>query len=209
MNGNEDPRAKKVRDILDESQPKRQTRTRKKPTNSGVIYVDGDGNAIGNGNVVNNFINQPPPRQKVYVRTGENVLDAQQKRKIMELVYNLAGVAGAVRKTSPQVKQVWTALNRYMSVNSYHEIKQEEFDKAVKWLQRQKGIVNSMPSARTKNPDWRRDHYKGINARAGEFPDGKERYRQYAQERFGSSSLRELSDDQLKAVYRYVMGWHR
>ncbi|MBB4265408.1 ORF6C domain-containing protein [Roseospira visakhapatnamensis] len=169
--------------------------------------ITGNNNIVGNGNSIN--LHEPKIVRKVYVQTGVGTIDAAQKKQINEMFAEWARVRDLVRKTSPEYKALRSAFNRYMGVNSYHEIKQDDFDKAVTWLQRQTGIVLSMSSAKTRVPDWRKKRYASINARAKEFPGGAERYRLFAKERFGTTSLKELTDEQLDAVYHHVFGWRR
>ena len=176
----------------------------------GSMTVNGDGNVIASGNGAINIYNGAPVEKKItVVKTGDGVLTAAQKAKINALIAEWVEARGAVRRSKPEIAALRSAFNKAMKVNSYAEILQEDFEKALSWLRRQTGIVNSMASAPKKNPNWRVARYRAINTRAKEFPDGELRYRRYADERFGSDSLKSLTDEQLEAVYRYVFGWRQ
>lgn len=166
-----------------------------------VFYIDGSGNTF----------NMAPEKivKKVTVKTGDGTLTAEQKRKILDKVSELVGATDAVRKQSPGYGKIWLGLNRHMKVNSYHEIRDTDFDKAMAWLLKQKAVVNGMRSAPKKNPAWRVARYRGTNARCKEFIDGESRMRAYMAKVFGKASQRELTDDELDVLYRHVMGWKR
>lgn len=193
--------------MIEGSEPQKDKKQKEQPSNFNSI--SGNNNIIGFGNSLNIY-NAPPVEKKVVVvKTGDGVLTAQQKSKINQIIKEWIDARGAVRRSKSEISSFRSAFNKAMKVNSYHEILQEDFDKAVAWLRRQVGIVYSMASASKKIPDWRKKRYAQINARAKEFLDGEVRYRSYAQKRFGSDSLKALSDEQLDAVYRYVFGWRR
>lgn len=200
---------RKLKDALNAEGEERKV-TENKP-NAGSHVVTGTGIIIGDGNsVTNHIVNNPPPTQTVVnVQTGVGVLTASQKGKINRIFKQWAEMRGIVRKGNAEYAALRGAFNTYMDVNKFDEIRQEDFEKAMKWLRRQTGIVLSMPSARKKLPDWRNKRYTAIMARAKEFSDGEQRFRSYAQERFGSGSLKDLDDTQLDAVYRHVFGWKR
>lgn len=199
----------KIKDaLMDGSKP---ASPKKQPAKSAgdVVSINGDGNILGNGNHVTTINNPSPTVTIVKVQTGVGVLTAAQKAKINALIAEWVEARGAVRRSKAEIAALRKSFNNAMKVNSYAEILQGDFERAMTWLRRQTGIINSMPSARAKLPDWRKKRYTSINARAKEFSDGELRYRNYAQERFGTGSLKELNDDQLDAVYRHVFGWPR
>lgn len=205
MDDQEDPRERKVRKLLGGARPKRLAKPRRKPD----VSVVGDANFVvsGDGNTVHHFSAPPVIKRVVKVKTGDGVLTAAQKAKINKAFSDWMRVRRIVRKTDPAVGALRKAFNTAMKVNSYHEILQEDFAKALSWIRRHKGVVMSMKSAAAKVPGWRNMRYKAINARAKEYPDGEARFRAYALKRFGTSSLGELDDKQLEAVYRHVIGW--
>ncbi|WP_208950756.1 hypothetical protein [Rahnella sp. ChDrAdgB13] len=96
-------------------------------------HINGSGNIVGNGNFVNNgpiHINGSI-RNKVYVRTGEGVVDASQKKAIKSLLYEWVGMEEAIKKSPLSYQKAWAMLNGFMDVNSYHEIKKQTLTKPL------------------------------------------------------------------------------
>lgn len=214
----DDPESRRRRKIesiksdLGKGEPAKPPRKRRatKPAADRSVSVRGNGNFVVNGNGdVNIHGPSPAPRPIVKVQTGVGVLTAEQKAEINRLFDEWFRLRGLVRKTGAEYKALRFAFNKHMRVNKYDEIAQADFGKATRWIRSQIAIINSMASAPKKVPDWRNGRYRSINARAKEFPDGEARYRRYTLDRFGASSLRDLDDEQLDAVYRHVFGWPR
>lgn len=170
------------------------------------ITVSGSGNVVaaGSGNVVN--INQTI-RPKVTVKTGDGVLDAEQKAAITEQIRRWIASQAAVRKKLLTPQAAWAALNKRMRVNSYHEIPSDRFEAAMTWLRQQTGRIQSMPSAPKKDPSFRADAIKFIKARCKQLGD-PDLYRVRAQERFGSSSLADLTNEQLQDLRKWLLEKH-
>jgi hypothetical protein len=171
--------------------------------------INGDGAQVINGDISitnNNTTYQvgSAPRPKIIVKTGDGVIDAAQKRRLLELRDSVveASAAGAKPKTPGGVM---LGLNRYMKVNTYAEILATDFDRAVKWLTRQRAIKTSLPSAKKKLPNWRNGRIKAIHSRCKER--GWEAWRiAHMLKTFGKESMIDLSDDELEKLYRTVMG---
>jgi hypothetical protein len=188
----------------DEEKPKRTKRRKPKPdisisiTGAGAHQVAGR-DLYDQSTRVEKLL--PPP---VVVKTGDGVLDAQQKARLHALVNEAVSTSDARR--APRVhQQVWAQLNRYMGVNAYAEIRGSDFEKAAKFLRRMSAIDNSMPSARKKNPDWRRKRIAAIHARCKER--GWEEWRaKYMKEKFGRESMVDMPDSEIETLYRAVMG---
>jgi len=210
-NGEAGRRRRKLDDIqtaLGEGRPARKPQPRE--AGGRAITVRGNGNTIVNGdNVVHLHVPTEAPRPIVVVQTGVGVLTAAQKAEINRLFDEWFRLRNLVRKSDAEYRVLRSAFNKHMRVNRYDEILQADFDKALRWLRRQIGIIGSMASAPKKVPGWRTDRYRAINARAKEFQGGEARYRRYALDQFGTASLRELDDGQLDSVYRHVFGWPR
>ena len=142
----------------------------------------------------------PPP---VIVKTGDGVLDAKQKARIQELKDRVVLVCKA-RQEPLDSQGVFIRLNRHMKVNSYHEIKQTDFEKALAFLRRLSGIGDSLKSAHVKNPGWRKRRISAIHARCKER--GWEAWRvKYMKEKFGRESMVEMPDVELEKLYMAVM----
>lgn len=172
-------------------------------SNSNVIYINGKGNIVGDGNTIihaNTIIHRP----KVEVKTGDGVITAAQKARLTELVKEWLTLRNAVRKTQITFASAWASVNKQAKVNSYHEIPTEKFISVEKWLVKQIAIVNAMPSASAKAPDWRKSRYKSIHARCRQLGIDDERIK-YMQDKLGKSSLVELTDKEVMQVYSWIM----
>lgn len=173
-----------------------------------IVINGGTGSQIvsGGGSITNlhtyHVSNVPAP--KVIVQTGVGVIDAQQKRRLLELRDSVVE-ASAISPRPKTPGSVMLALNKYMKVNKYAEILSTDFEKAVKWMVRQRAIKASAPSARKKLPTWRNGRVRAIHARCKEM--GFEAWRlDYMRKKFGKDTMVDLSDDDLEALYRAVMG---
>lgn len=187
----------------DNQKPKRARRRKPNPEIS--ISVSGAGAHKVAGR---DFIDQstrvekvvPPP---VIVKTGDGVLDAQQKAEIGRLV-NEVVKDSVVKRTPRTLQSVYSQFDRHMKVNSYAEILQKDYDSAVAYLRRNGAIYRSQPSAHTKNPDWRRKRIAAIHARCKER--GFEEWRiKYMKEKFGRDSMIDMPDSEIETLYRAVM----
>jgi hypothetical protein len=171
------------------------------------VSVSGTGNVVALGSVTQHVVHHhaPAPRPKVVVQTGEGVIDAAQKAQIQRLREEWVTAYNAVKAKPLSHQASWAGLNRAMKVNSYAELKPEQFEAACAWLRRQTAVVRSAKSAPKKQGDtWRLARYRGIKARCknagNEFA-----YSQFIG-RFNKTSLTELTADELEATYRYVLG---
>ncbi|MGM3162425.1 MULTISPECIES: hypothetical protein [Dickeya] len=169
-----------------------------------IIYVNGLGNVVGNGNTVNNVINlSRPVTRRVQVKTGDGVVDAQQKHQIKTLLYEWVDMHNAVKQSSMKYGAAWSRLTGYLKVNSYHEIKSSDFSKAIKYLRSKMGELRNMASAPQKVENWRGQAVKSIQARCSE--KGWQEWRKaHMVKKFGKSSMTELSDEELKQLYQTV-----
>lgn len=68
------------------------------------------------------------------VKTGDGTISAEQKAELHQLLDRWMRAANLVRAKPLTHGAAWRALNRYMKVNSYHEIPAERFAQAAKWL---------------------------------------------------------------------------
>ncbi len=194
--------------LMDGSAPSQPTKRKRKPDNLS-ISVSGNGHIFGDGNNVT-YIHTPPPEKKVVVvKAGDGTITSPQQAELKALVDEIVGLESTLRRQPRTFGAVWGNLNKKMKVTRYVEIPLEKFPAAKALLEKERALLLSMKSAPAKAPNWRLSRYRSINARAKEFPEGELRYRSYSQERFGTGSLKELSDDQLDAVYRHVYGWPR
>lgn len=193
----------RLRTALNEAVPANPKRA---PHSKPAIAVNGDGNIVGNGNTMiktDRVIHRP----RIVVKTGDGVVTADQKGRLMQLVKDWMTLRNAVRKTTLSYAAAWSAVNKKAGVNSYSEIPTEKFPAIEKWLLQQIAIVNSMPSAPAKSTHWRNDRIKGIQSRCNELGIQDKR-KAYMLNAFGKESLTLLSDADVEKVYRWAMGKH-
>lgn len=198
----DDDKIRKIQQALSEAKPVRESR-KAPPKKDNVIYINGAGNVVGNSNTVINtqtVINRP----KVHVKTGDGVINAEQKAKIQALVKKWVEDRMAVRKSDFSFQAAWAAVNKQAKVNSYHEIPAEKFDAIVKWLQKQIAIVNAMKSAKKKLPTWRSEIIGKIQRRCNALGIQDKR-KDWMLTNFGKDSLTKLSDEDVEKVYRWSL----
>lgn len=186
-------------------EPQKKPRAPRKPMPTLSIVVNGgkDVEIVTGQKTVNNYHNVTPIRPNVIVQTGVGVINAQQKRQLLDW-RDKAVEASVVRQKPKTQGSVMSALNKYMKVNSYHEILAENFDRALNWMKKQVGTMHSMKSAPKKIEGWRTNRITAIHARSKQMNIVEWRI-DYMQKKFGKASLKDLDDKELDAVYRAVM----
>lgn len=169
------------------------------------FYVDGKGNVAGNNNVTNQgVINlNKTVRRKVYVKTGDGTLTAREKHEVKTLLYEWVNIHNTLKKSNLSHQLAWIKLNQHLKVSSYHEIKSEDFNKALKFLRVQIGELNQMASAPKKLPNWRNKKIQSIQARCKQNNWNEWRI-EHMKKKFGKTSLKELTDAELQQVYNSV-----
>ncbi|AJY40769.1 hypothetical protein I6G56_14990 [Burkholderia humptydooensis] len=168
------------------------------------IVVSGSAGQVAGGDIHNTYHIEkvvPPP---VVVQTGVGVVDAAQKRQLLDLRDDIVK-ASEVKKKPKTPQSVMYGLNKHMNVNTYHEILAESFEKALKYMQKQRAMLVGMASAPKKLADWRNRRIAAIHARCKERELETWR-RTYMQRTFGKGSMIDLGDDELERLYRAVMG---
>lgn len=169
------------------------------------IVVNGQGKIgqVVHGDVHNTYHVEKPAKPTVIVQTGVGTVSAAQKRQLLDLRDEVVATS-EVRKTPKTPASVMLALNKYMKVNTYSEILSEDFDKAQKYLKKQRAIQTGMRSAPQKLPEWRNLRIKAIHSRCRE--KGFEDWRlTHMKKNFDKESMLELSDTDLEKLYRTVM----
>lgn len=192
-------------DVKAKEEPKKKPRAPRKPAPDLSIVVNGckDVEIVTGNKTVNNYHNVTPIQPNIIVQTGVGTISAQQKRQLLDWRDKVVE-ASAVRQKPKTPGSVMGALNKYMKVNSYHEILAEDFDKALNWMKKQVGTMHGMKSAPKKIEGWRTNRITAIHARSKEMGIVEWRI-DYMQKKFGKVSLKELDDKELDAVYRAVM----
>ncbi|SOZ12046.1 DNA-binding protein [Cupriavidus taiwanensis] len=164
------------------------------------VTVSGGTVFVGNGNVHNVFNVRP---KVTVVQTGNGVLDAAQKRRLLELRDQIVGVSRVLEGHQVSPATVMRRLNAHMNVNSYAEIPAELFDRAENYLVRWRGRLEGMPGA-TKSPGWRDRRIQAIHARCKELNCDRWRLN-YMRKVFAKTSLIDLSNEEIGKLYRAVM----
>ncbi|QOJ20316.1 MAG: hypothetical protein HRU77_06180 [Gammaproteobacteria bacterium] len=184
---------KKIIDII------KSANNEQEDTQPSSISVNGNGNMTAGRDLNINPIIQ----KKVVVKTGEGAINAQQKAEIQTRLKAWIDSHNSVKKTELTYPAAWGKFKKRFKVNSYHELHQDLFEKAVKWLNTQKAIIQSMKSAPKKDPTFRPSAIRFIKARCKELGD-EFCYGDYIQRRFSKTSLADLDDDELRATRAYI-----
>lgn len=166
-------------------------------------------NVVGVGYIKHNHgtihIN-PRHTTKAITNPTEDHISIDQRAKLIELVNDIVKQEGVLKRTPKSHRAVWSALNAHCQVNTYTLIAAKDFEKARKYLQQWLGRLNSSASAPVKDGDnWRKRHYAYIKINTKD-PDDAAAVDAYMARRFKVTSLTELSNDELDAVYKYVAG---
>ncbi|WP_175922102.1 hypothetical protein [Burkholderia latens] len=205
----------KIRDIaaklmvsgtsVESSQPEGQPAAKQRGTRPARnIVVSGSAGQVAGGDIHNTYHIEKVAPPSVVVQTGVGVVDAGQKRQLLDLRDDIVK-ASEVKKKPKTPQSVMYGLNKHMNVNTYHEIPAEGFQKALKYMLKQRAILLGMASAPKKLPDWRNKRIKAIHTRCKALELETWR-RGYMQRTFGKGSMIELGDDELERLYRAVMG---
>ncbi len=204
-------RKSEIRKLLEETTPFDAVKKRlpRKPKPKEVI-ISGVGNVVGDGNTVtNNIMNFPSaPKTRVVVKTGDGVIDAEQRFILKELVEGIVETEKKILRSPRSFAAVWKAFKTHFRINSYHELPADRFDEARKYLTTSRARVMSAKSAPKKlGEDFIKQRIKAIQARCHEFSDGTARRKAYMASEFGAESLTELDATQIEQIYRHVMRW--
>ncbi|MFI0477437.1 hypothetical protein [Paracoccus jiaweipingae] len=192
-----DPKAKIVQLMKKASPEKTAPRQRRRAD----FVVNGDGNVVAGRDVVQ--LHQPIIRHETKVTPGDGVVSAEQKARIQQLVKDWMLSHNAVKKRPLTFQAAYSKMNATFRVNSYHELPAEKFNAVVKWLQQQKAMIQSMPSAPRKDPTVATSAIRFIKARCKQLGEPT-LYVPYIERTFGVSSLADLDAAQLQRVRGWV-----
>lgn len=192
----EDPKKKLVELIQGAAQPVRK-RARPRPAQS----ITGHHNIQAGGDV---HISTEKIVHKTEVKTGDGVIDAAQKQTLKELVAEWVTVHNRVKRAQLSYGAAWSRFQRHFRVNKYAELPAGRFAEAVKWLQRQRAMIDTMKTAARRDAQWRARQITYIKARC-KSPLGDERaYLPYIELNFGKTSLADLTDDELARAKSHI-----
>lgn len=185
----------------------------------GDIYNHTTINQAVGGNVIHGdfhnhgaLIIQAAPAQKqkvkVVVSTGPEHVSEEQKVKLKELVTEVVRLESLLRREPKSFASVWAAVNGKLRVSSYKLMLGADYPKAEKYLREWIGRLSSAKSAPKKDANWRNRKYSYIFTNAKQL-GAEAMLRERLQERYGSDSMKDLSDEHLEAVYQLVAGWKK
>ena len=199
--------------------PEAEARKTNKPSGRSAhseITISGDGNIVGSNNTIHNYNGAPQQNVTVIVKTGDGVIDAQQKGELKRLVAETVETEKQLKKVPRSYGAVWGSLLKYVGklmggppLNKYDEIPSIHYESARKYLSKKLGTLRNMRSAPNKLAGWRNTCLAAIWSEARKYPDGVAAVRAYAEKRFGTPSLSELDDKQLATLRSHVRGWGR
>lgn len=163
-------------------------------------------------NTTHNHYNVPEKKTPRTVIVGEYDKDIHitevQKIKLQELVRDVAELDMIIHKgKSPSecYSHIWFGLNKHCSASSYKLIEQSNYDKAVKYLKKQKTIRRK--DIKYKNAaKFKELTIPAIQARWSELGKNSEELYDFASQKLGKtvSSLEKLSVDNLDTLYTRV-----
>jgi hypothetical protein len=185
---------------------------RKSVTN--VVHVNFGDNSGGQLVIANEpvHIHMPPatpaPKIKVIIDPGPDCIDDEQKAHLKALVAEVIRLEGLLKRNPRTFGAVWTAVNAKCKASSYHLITQASLPKAEKFLREWIGRLSSAKSAPSKDANWRNRKYSYIFTNVKQL-HADDALRAYLKSRFGSESLKGVSDADLDAIYHLVAGWKK
>lgn len=200
MSENDDVKGKVIRLLTEATGRKKTTPARKRraPTQQ----IRGNSNIQAGGDV-HIMTGRLLTRPRVTVVPGYGVASEAQKTRLMELCNRWVKTNNAVRHTRLSYAAARGALNRKARVTSYHLIPADQVAALEHWLLMQIARINAMSSAAAGSSSWRTERIKAIQARCTQ--KGIQGWRHaYMAERFGATSMTELSDADLQLLYRAV-----
>ena len=150
----------------------------------------------------------PKPKVKVVIQPGPDCIDEEQKNRLKALVAEVVRLEGLVRRTPRSLSSVWVGVNAKAKATSYHLITQANYPRAEKFLREWIGRLSSAKSAHVKDANWRNRKFSYIFTNVKQL-DADAILRAQLLARYGSESMKDLSDDELEAVYRLVAGWKK
>ncbi len=179
------------------------------------MKVEVEGSVCGRvaGGDIHNYgpvIFQGPPtiKHKVVLQPGPEHIDQKKASTLKSLVTEIVRLEKLIKRSPKGYAAVWNALTGKCKVTSYHLILDTDYPKAEKFLREWIGRLSSAKSAHLKDAHWRSRKFSYIFANVKQL-DADAPLRAQLLARYGSESMKDLSDDQLEAVYHLVAGWRK
>ena len=181
----------------------------------GKIEVEGDvtgqlaGGDIHNyGPVIIHTGLVPKAKIKIFIQPGPEHIDQKKAANLKLLVTEIVRLEKLVKRSPKGYSTVWNALTARCKTTSYHLILDTDYPKAEKFLREWIGRLSSAQSAPAKDANWRNRKFSYIFTNVRQL-NAEQALRARLLERFGSESMKDLSDADLDAVYQWVAGWKK
>lgn len=203
--------AEEAAKILGEATPKtpRRRTTKPAPLQAGAtMYISNSAEISGQiaGGDIHNHHNSRPVIKNEVIR-GPEFISPAGARKIKGRIDTLVKMDVAAGSTNDKAyAKWWKILKDHFQVTSYYEIRADQEQQALDWLQSMK-VLNRPKIRRTNSTMWRNDLYSGIWARQAQSGRSKADVYQLALEKLGKKvvSLKQLGERDLKALNAYIM----
>lgn len=130
-------------------------------------------------------------------------------KKWIDKLVDASLASGTERSRDSLYKTYWSKLNNKMKVTSYKDILSSRFTAALNYVKSLKAITVNQ-SRRKNKAYWRQQLYTGIYAHLRELGLPKEYAYSIVEDKMGKyvSSLKELSESELKKLYEIVFSMH-
>lgn len=181
-------------------------RRRKAAAQANQITVNGTvtGQIVG-GDVHNHTYAKGPARPKIVVQPGVGVVTEEQKAAITALRAKWMALHAEIKKKPMTDSAAWIKINRAAGVTSYHQIPMERYDLVIKFIKQEMAKLRAMPSAPSKDDDWRQSRIRAIKARCTNQLGDPGAYKAYIRKAFSAESLTDLATDELRKTYSHIM----
>lgn len=175
---------------------------------------------VGNNNIAGTSITvikteEVVVKPKVKVTPGEGCITDKQAALIRNLVAEIVTLEKQLKQRPKHYAQVYGALFRHLSKNkrrpeitSYRLIPLDKFNEAETYLRSWIGRLSSLKTAPKKDSNWRKRKYAYIHTNIKQF-SLETKLREYLQQKFGVTSLKDLSDEELQKTYQAVAYWKK
>lgn len=165
-------------------------------------------NIVGDNNiqVAGDYINTPKHTTKIEVQYDpDKYISDKEAMLIRKKVAEIAGILTTDSKSSKSVySKIYSALNEKFGCSKYTLIPKDNFEAAIDFLLKYKGIKFSKRNLTERQ---RTDRYKSIHAKASELKmSHDDMYRiinEFLSHKKYYTSIKDLSDASLNKVYFY------
>jgi len=146
---------------------------------------------------------------EVVYDVNTHIIDAQAfevKEKITEIVNMVATNGDSKQKLFPKE---YSAFYKQFKITSYKLVPLNEYDNAIKWLNKRIAYYGKKNLRHGDNDQWRKKQYIAINSRARQLKMNRSDLISFSEERLALknplSSIKDLSDTRLQKLYGFIM----